>query len=68
MVAADLAAIAAVVGGESLMEFEREGAELDLAEAAAYAARARGERKRPSMGWGSLTPTERAVVALAADG
>ena len=37
-------------------------------EAAAYAGRARGERQRPSHGWAALTPTERQVVALAADG
>ena len=30
--------------------------------------RARGERKRPSAGWASLTPTEERVVALAAEG
>ena len=36
--------------------------------AAAYARRARGERKRPRHGWASLTPTEHQVVALIADG
>jgi DNA-binding CsgD family transcriptional regulator len=30
--------------------------------------RARGERKRPSAGWASLTPTERRVVELVAEG
>jgi DNA-binding CsgD family transcriptional regulator len=30
--------------------------------------RARGERKRPSSGWESLTPTEVDVVRLAAQG
>jgi DNA-binding CsgD family transcriptional regulator len=45
-----------------------EGRRLDWREAAAYARRARGERKRPHHGWASLTPTERKVVALAAEG
>lgn len=38
------------------------------AEAAAYATRSRGERRRPSMGWDALTPTEESVVLLAPDG
>ena len=37
-------------------------------EAIAYASRARGERKRPSTGWASLTPTELDVVRLIAEG
>jgi DNA-binding CsgD family transcriptional regulator len=37
-------------------------------EVVAYAARGRGERKRPSSGWASLTPTEIEVVKLAAQG
>ena len=45
-----------------------EGSALSLEEAAAYASRARGERKRPSSGWAALTPTELEVVALAAQG
>jgi DNA-binding CsgD family transcriptional regulator len=45
-----------------------EGRALSLDDALAYAARARGERKRPSTGWESLTPTERAVVKLLAEG
>jgi DNA-binding CsgD family transcriptional regulator len=34
----------------------------------AYARRSRGTRSRPSTGWASLTPAERSVVELAADG
>ena len=34
----------------------------------AYASRARGERKRPSSGWSSLTPTEARVVELVTEG
>jgi DNA-binding CsgD family transcriptional regulator len=45
-----------------------EGRVLDVQAAAAYARRARGERKRPRYGWASLTPTELHVVALIADG
>ena len=45
-----------------------DGAALDWREAAAYAARARGERKRPRHGWAALTPTEQQVVALVAEG
>lgn len=44
------------------------GAALSLAEAAAYASRARGSRDRPEGGWESLTPTELEVVQLAAEG
>ena len=45
-----------------------EGAALSTDEAIAYARRGRGERKRPSRGWGSLTPTERDVVRLVSAG
>ncbi len=39
-----------------------------MEEAIEYASRARGERKRPSSGWASLTPTELRVVELVAEG
>ena len=45
-----------------------EGAALSVEEAIAYAQRGRGERKRPTSGWASLTPTERDVVRLVSDG
>ncbi len=45
-----------------------EGAALSTEEAIAYAQRGRGERKRPSSGWASLTPTERDVVRLISEG
>jgi predicted ATPase/class 3 adenylate cyclase/DNA-binding CsgD family transcriptional regulator len=45
-----------------------EGAALSVDEAIAYAQRGRGERKRPSTGWGSLTPTELDVVRLVGEG
>ncbi|MHA3020721.1 helix-turn-helix transcriptional regulator [Mycobacterium sp. BMJ-28] len=45
-----------------------DGAELSTDEAIAYAQRGRGERKRPTNGWASLTPTERDVVRLVSEG
>jgi DNA-binding CsgD family transcriptional regulator len=45
-----------------------EGAALTMQEAIAYATGARGERKRPSFGWESLTPTELRVVTLVSEG
>jgi predicted ATPase/class 3 adenylate cyclase/DNA-binding CsgD family transcriptional regulator len=44
------------------------GAAMSLGEAVAYAQRGRGERKRLTSGWGSLTPTELDVVRLVAEG
>ena len=41
-----------------------EGAKLSLDDAIAYVVRGRGERKRPSAGWASLTPSELEVVRL----
>ena len=45
-----------------------EGAALSTEEAIAYAQRGRGERKRPTSGWGSLTPMENDVARLVAAG
>ena len=45
-----------------------EGCALSIDDAIAYARRARGERKRPSFGWESLTPTELEVARHVADG
>jgi predicted ATPase/DNA-binding CsgD family transcriptional regulator len=45
-----------------------EGAALSTEETIAYAQRGRGERKRPSSGWASLTPMERDVVGLVREG
>lgn len=44
------------------------GKTLSLDHAADYATRGRGARRRPRAGWGSLTETEREVVALAVQG
>ncbi|OBB86175.1 transcriptional regulator [Mycobacterium colombiense] len=45
-----------------------EGAALSTEEAIAYAQRGRGERKRPTSGWASLTPMENDVARLVAEG
>jgi predicted ATPase/class 3 adenylate cyclase/DNA-binding CsgD family transcriptional regulator len=45
-----------------------EGVALSTEEAVAYAQRGRGQRKRPTSGWSSLTPTERDVVRLVSEG
>jgi len=45
-----------------------EGAALSSDEAIAYAQRGRGQRKRPTTGWASLTPTELDVVRLVSEG
>jgi DNA-binding CsgD family transcriptional regulator len=62
------ARVAAVRLGPDADTVRAAGAALDLRSAIDYAARARGQRKRPSFGWDSLTPTELAVVRLAATG
>ena len=45
-----------------------EGLAMSLEDAVAYARRGRGERDRPRIGWGSLTPTEREVAELVTRG
>jgi DNA-binding CsgD family transcriptional regulator len=45
-----------------------EGAALTTEEAIGYAQRGRGERKRASSGWESLTPAELDVVRLVTEG
>jgi DNA-binding CsgD family transcriptional regulator len=65
---ADGPAVAAALGETAATEARLEGAALDAAAAVAFAQRARGRRGRPTSGWDSLTPTERAVVALVAEG
>ncbi len=45
-----------------------DGARLTLDEAVAYVRRSRGARRRPAIGWASLTPTELDVVRLVVDG
>jgi DNA-binding CsgD family transcriptional regulator len=45
-----------------------EGVALSLDAAVTYAMRSRGERGRPAIGWLSLTPAEREIARLVADG
>jgi predicted ATPase/class 3 adenylate cyclase/DNA-binding CsgD family transcriptional regulator len=63
-----VAALREVMGEQGFDSTWAEGAGLSIDEAIAYTRRGRGERKRPSSGWASLTPTERDVVRLVADG
>ncbi len=48
--------------------FRDEGLAMSLEDAVTYARRGRGERDRPRIGLGSLTPTEREVAELVARG
>ncbi|MDT5333138.1 MAG: hypothetical protein QOF31_4435 [Mycobacterium sp.] len=63
-----LAAVRDSLGESDFQAAWDEGAALTIEEAIAYVRRGRGERKRPSKGWASLTPTELDVVRLACEG
>jgi DNA-binding CsgD family transcriptional regulator len=63
-----VAALRTTLGNSEFDDACTEGAALSTEEAIAYAQRGRGERKRPSSGWESLTPTELDVVRLVAEG
>jgi DNA-binding CsgD family transcriptional regulator len=65
---ASVAAVRNVLGDEDFDAAWAEGAALSTEEAIAYAQRGRGERKRPTSGWASLTPAERDVVRLVSEG
>lgn len=54
--------------GRELRAAVERGRAMDLAAAVAHATRARGPRRRPDSGWASLTPAERSVAGLAAEG
>ena len=65
------ASVAALRDAMSENDFDTawaEGAALSTEEAIAYAQRGRGQRKRPTSGWASLTPTELDVVRLVSEG
>jgi predicted ATPase/class 3 adenylate cyclase/DNA-binding CsgD family transcriptional regulator len=67
----DEATVAALRDALGTNEFEAawaEGAALSIPEAIAYAQRGRGERKRASSGWASLTRAELDVVKLVSEG
>src|SRR6266852_4066956 len=61
---AAVAAAEEAIGPDGFVAAWAEGAKLSAEEAIAYAARGRGERKRPTTGWASLTPSELEVVRL----
>lgn len=56
------------LGPETFAHHWAEAENLSLGEVVEYVSRARGERKRPTAGWASLTPTEVRTVALVAAG
>jgi predicted ATPase/DNA-binding CsgD family transcriptional regulator len=66
--AAVVAQARASVGDAAFDAARVEGEALPLDAAVAYARRGRGERRRPPIGWASLTPAEREVAALVAEG
>lgn len=57
-----------VLGDEAMASATAAGQALSIGETIAYVRRARGERKRPSWGWESLTPTEMEVVGHLCEG
>jgi ATP/maltotriose-dependent transcriptional regulator MalT len=63
-----VAAVREALGQSNFDAAWAEGAALSVEEAIAYAQRGRGERKRPTSGWGSLTPMEQDVVRLVREG
>ncbi|MEB4211154.1 helix-turn-helix transcriptional regulator [Mycobacterium sp. 94-17] len=65
---AAVAVIREALGQEGFEAAWAEGTALSVDEAIAYAQRGRGQRKRPSSGWASLTPMENDVVRLVAEG
>jgi predicted ATPase/class 3 adenylate cyclase/DNA-binding CsgD family transcriptional regulator len=65
---ADLAHVRDNLGPEHFDTLYAEGRDLSLNQAVSYARRGRGERKRPTTGWESLTPTETQITALLVDG
>jgi DNA-binding CsgD family transcriptional regulator len=65
---ASVAALRDALGEQDFDSGWAQGASMSTEEAIAYAQRGRGQRKRPTAGWESLTPTERDVVRLVSEG
>ena len=65
---AAVTALRAALGEKVLGLAWDEGAALTVDDAVNYALRGRGERNRPAVGWLSLTPAERDVARLVAEG
>jgi DNA-binding CsgD family transcriptional regulator len=66
--AASVAAVRDALGEHDFDAAWAEGAAMSTEEAIAYARRGRGQRKRPTSGWASLTPTELDVLRLVGEG
>ena len=64
----DVDAAEEALGTSRFVELYSAGRVLDLSAAVRYVQRGRGLRNRPAEGWESLTPTERHVVRLVAEG
>jgi len=63
-----VAALRTTLGEQDFDAAWAEGAAFSTEEAIAYAQRGRGQRKRPTSEWASLTPAERDVVRLLSEG
>jgi DNA-binding CsgD family transcriptional regulator len=66
--AVDLDRVRAALADDVFDATWAKGATMSLEQAQAYATRGRGARRRPTSGWGSLTPTELEVVGLVVEG
>jgi predicted ATPase/class 3 adenylate cyclase/DNA-binding CsgD family transcriptional regulator len=66
--ATSVAAVRDALGHNDFDAAWAEGATLSTLEAIAYARRGHSDRKRPTTGWGALTPTEHDVVRLVTEG
>jgi predicted ATPase/ATP/maltotriose-dependent transcriptional regulator MalT len=65
---ADVERVRAALAEEEFRMAWEQGRAMSLDEAVGYASRGRGERRRPSSGWRSLTPSEIEVVRRVAEG
>lgn len=63
-----VAALRQVLPTEDFDQYWAEGSNMSVTAAAAYAARGRGERRRPSHGWAAITPVEWDVACAVAEG
>src|SRR5208283_1875669 len=65
---ASVAAVRDALGEQDFDSAWDEGASMSTEQAIAYAQRGRGQRKRPTSGWASLTPAESDIVRLVSQG
>jgi predicted ATPase/DNA-binding CsgD family transcriptional regulator len=56
------------MGADAYARAKADGARVGVTEAVAYASRGRGARRRPAIGWDSLTPTEIRIAIAVSDG